>query len=702
MASWPFNVPSRGGATEPANWAERVENAPGRFAYANSNAPGAWSFQGMNYGGMPPDMLTAKLATTAPEFADPGAGDYNHYARILMTDLAPDPPSLASDLPQQTKGYSKGAINLRLNGTRGSDPDPPLNPEQFYGFIGDEPRGTDGQPNLFQGNEWTRRHARSLTARMQESVGHGGDAGLNEAAAQTAERPWTGPAFEASRAERARRAKSLIRVFAPTWAQPAGVNHVVAAAAGARGLRAVRTEPADAARSTFVAADTTRHQRTGAQIAPDAAISARARGQAALERRRAAACWDQQVTAYRAPRMAKASIAGAQLTVAPDAFTAPAIDRAVIAASASQLLAAAASAAPADATVFDARRQAEVRTAARVAGVLLANAVATDRARAAVQLEAALVRSRDRTAARAARGAHRADYGAAAGQTAAERSLAGPRDRTAAIARDGTVGFADRLAAAFAVAADSARGLDRAAAAPGRGRDPAADTAAAREMARTGHRAGVDRTAAVPGLGGDPAADTAAARAAARTGHRAGADRTATVPGLGGDPAADTAAARTAARAGHRAGVDRTAAAPGQSAAAGDHADPGAIHARVVAKLQRAGVADAARLSLGTNATAPAATVSASAAHAHASAAFADTHAADQRTVALPPARNVATDSRHTTADTSLQATVDANAADGGRAVHTGAIVTTMVDRGALSNGADAMASRGADHLGEF
>lgn len=173
--------------------------------------------KGMPFGGMPYDRILYKLEETDPELVDEVRGndqfhdiedDYDQYARGEIIDWTPDTTFLESDHPRRDPAISRSILNLRYNGTRGSQYELPQHPELFLGFTGNDPRGRDtGTPRFDKYRAQIEARARNLEVRMGHNVGHDGSH-------QESERPWTGPAQRFARQEIQRRLKNRLNIFA--------------------------------------------------------------------------------------------------------------------------------------------------------------------------------------------------------------------------------------------------------------------------------------------------------------------------------------------------------------------------------------------------------------------------------------------------------------------------------------------------------
>jgi len=169
------------------------------------------SREGFPYGGVPYDVILNKLEETDPDIVDGVRGydrlhsikdDYDDYARAEIIDWAPDAPYLESDQTRRDPGLSRSILNLHYNGTRGSNPELPRHPELFYGFTGNDPRGSENNPRFDQ----ARGHLTSRAAELTVSMGNNDDY-------QLAERPWTAQSISYGMKEIHRRLKHNMKVF---------------------------------------------------------------------------------------------------------------------------------------------------------------------------------------------------------------------------------------------------------------------------------------------------------------------------------------------------------------------------------------------------------------------------------------------------------------------------------------------------------
>lgn len=161
------------------------------------------------YGGIPDDALLLKLEETDPrlfnehndQFYDI-KDNYNNYVRSEITDWNSDAPFLESDNTKRDPSLARSMINLRYNGTRGSSSRLPSNPDLFYGFTGNDPRGANNDPRLDKLREQMTVRGANLEIRMG-----------NNDVTQIAEQPWSDLSLSYSRKEIQRRQKANSIIF---------------------------------------------------------------------------------------------------------------------------------------------------------------------------------------------------------------------------------------------------------------------------------------------------------------------------------------------------------------------------------------------------------------------------------------------------------------------------------------------------------
>ena len=167
--------------------------------------------EGMPYGGMPYDVILEKLEETDQELVEQVRGydsirnfedNYGDYVRSEIIDWSQDAPFLESDHTRRDPGLSRSILNLHYNGTRGSRPELPRHPEMFYGFTGNDPRGTSNNPRFDE----LRGHITARAANMAVRMGDNDDNHI-------AERPWTAQGISYGMKEAQRRTKNNLRVF---------------------------------------------------------------------------------------------------------------------------------------------------------------------------------------------------------------------------------------------------------------------------------------------------------------------------------------------------------------------------------------------------------------------------------------------------------------------------------------------------------
>lgn len=105
------------------------------------------SYRAMNYGSMPPSLLTSK-------FEETDIGDeedrYDNYARSNLVDWGPDTCTFEHEKPRGGVNARSGRLQAQYYGHRG-DADIPYQPERFDGFMGPgdrDPRGTATEPDM--------------------------------------------------------------------------------------------------------------------------------------------------------------------------------------------------------------------------------------------------------------------------------------------------------------------------------------------------------------------------------------------------------------------------------------------------------------------------------------------------------------------------------------------------------------------------
>jgi len=192
---------------------------------------------------MPLDALLEKLEETDPDLVDEVRGydplhdledEYNDYARAEIIDWTPDAPYLESDQTRRDPALSRSILNLRYNGTRGSNPELPRHPELFYGFTGNDPRGSVNDPRFDQ----MRGHISSRAAGLAVSMGDNDDHHI-------AERPWTAQSISYGMKEIHRRLKQNTKIFTVQKEGRPWGNNVVADEFAAGDARAFAMSGAD-------------------------------------------------------------------------------------------------------------------------------------------------------------------------------------------------------------------------------------------------------------------------------------------------------------------------------------------------------------------------------------------------------------------------------------------------------------------------
>ncbi len=98
----------------------------------------------MRYGDMSEGLLVSKYSETD---AGPDEDVYDNYARGLLTDMGPDPITMASDEPRGRVSDRSGRLQLQYYGHRGES-EPPAHAEMFLGFSDADPRGYAVDPDI--------------------------------------------------------------------------------------------------------------------------------------------------------------------------------------------------------------------------------------------------------------------------------------------------------------------------------------------------------------------------------------------------------------------------------------------------------------------------------------------------------------------------------------------------------------------------
>ena len=167
--------------------------------------------EGMPYGGMPAEALLYKLEETD----ETGMPDYDlfedeskhkDYARGVIIDRSPDEPYFESDHAIRDPALAKSRLNLTYNGTRSNQQELPRHPELFYGFTGNDPRGSDtSQPRMDALRRFTEAKAGEISVRF----------GKNDDNTE-AQRPWTAQSISYAKKELLRRTRDLTKIFTPS------------------------------------------------------------------------------------------------------------------------------------------------------------------------------------------------------------------------------------------------------------------------------------------------------------------------------------------------------------------------------------------------------------------------------------------------------------------------------------------------------
>ena len=157
--------------------------------------------EAMPFGGIPYDNILYKLEETRNDTSNI-EDDYDNYARSTIIDWGPDPIFHESDKTRRDPSISVSTLNLRYNGTRGSEPDLPRHPEIFYGFMGDDPRGSENNPRM----DLMAQHLTSRAPNLIVRMGNNDDN-------HVAERPWTNQDIDRGMKDIHRRYRKEARIF---------------------------------------------------------------------------------------------------------------------------------------------------------------------------------------------------------------------------------------------------------------------------------------------------------------------------------------------------------------------------------------------------------------------------------------------------------------------------------------------------------
>lgn len=241
---------------------------------------------GMPWGGMPNDAILGKLEETDLRFWRNGpsdavepradladaemmpAGYYadedpaKAYMRGEIVDYRPDAPYFEADHAWRDPAISRSVINLRETGTRAVNGDIlPRHSEVFYGFTGNDERGSDTEPRLdlmrtqyglvpqdtlqmSRGGRVVPPGRQALTHRprggrllvREQVMGQNNDG-------SEADRPWTGPEFAAGFQNVHARLKRDLRVFGVSKeGRPWGRNVTLRPEEGLRTIRVIGTD----------------------------------------------------------------------------------------------------------------------------------------------------------------------------------------------------------------------------------------------------------------------------------------------------------------------------------------------------------------------------------------------------------------------------------------------------------------------------
>jgi hypothetical protein len=165
-----------------------------------------------NYGGIPYQSLENKFEETPDIYVantnqghaiDTGtiSGD---YIRNAMKDSTPDPGFLESDAPSRAPQTSRTVLNMRFNGSRGSNAEGPRHSELFIGFMDQDNRGLDNTPRFDKMVDQMASRIKKLEPTMGDNVG---------TEYIEYESPVTGQAIQKRRVAMQENARHRIKVF---------------------------------------------------------------------------------------------------------------------------------------------------------------------------------------------------------------------------------------------------------------------------------------------------------------------------------------------------------------------------------------------------------------------------------------------------------------------------------------------------------
>lgn len=134
--------------------------------------------KGMPYGGIPYEALLEKLEETKMPTIN-YEEDYNKYIRSEITDWSLDPVLFESDHVSRDSSISKTQLNIRYNGSRGSQ-EYPKHPEFFIGFMDQDNRSLDNNPRMCEYKKQINNRMGPIEVQMGVNNGD-----------HVAERPWS-------------------------------------------------------------------------------------------------------------------------------------------------------------------------------------------------------------------------------------------------------------------------------------------------------------------------------------------------------------------------------------------------------------------------------------------------------------------------------------------------------------------------------
>lgn len=182
-----------------------VERSP-YYHDGNQIGSGGWD--------MPQSMLLQKMEETDPRLVDahhmynhnimPDEDYYKDYTRTEIVDRTLEEPWQESEFKRSSRpGVER--INLTYKGTRSNTQALPRHPEQFYGFVGNDPRGASLDPRFDHMRNFMTSKAAELVVRM----GKNDDQAIPEST-------WTNQSISYAKKEIFKRVRDSLKIFTPS------------------------------------------------------------------------------------------------------------------------------------------------------------------------------------------------------------------------------------------------------------------------------------------------------------------------------------------------------------------------------------------------------------------------------------------------------------------------------------------------------